>query len=131
MGDCKPALRILIVEDDPDAAKSLAQYLEAAGHEVVMAPDGRSALAAVAAEHPDVALIDIGLPDLSGYEVARHLQQLQAEKRPLLVAITGYGREEDFQRSREAGIDLHLVKPADREQLCLLLRRFHAILGKE
>src|SRR5262245_34834273 len=92
-------LRILVVEDDPDTAHSLARLLEMAGHEVVLAPDGRSALAAVEAAHPDVALIDIGLPDLDGYQIARHLQELQAEKRPLIVAITGCGQEEDYQRS--------------------------------
>src|SRR5437899_2271933 len=90
-------LRVLVVEDERDAAQSLARFLEMSGHEVVLAPDGRSALAAVEAAHPDVALIDIGLPDLDGYQIARHLQQLQAEKRPLLVAITGHGHEEDFR----------------------------------
>jgi CheY-like chemotaxis protein len=125
----RKVLRVLVVEDERDAAQSLAQLLEMSGHEVVLAADGRSALAAVEAAQPDVALIDIGLPDLDGYQIARHLQQLQAEKRPLLVAITGHGHAEDYRRSREAGIDLHLVKPANPDQLRHLLRRFHAIVG--
>lgn len=127
MGSQK-VLRILVVEDNRDAARSLAQLLELSGHEVVVAPDGRSALGAVEAAPPDVALIDIGLPDVDGYQVARILLARPAEKRPLLVAVTGHGEEEDFKRSLEAGIDLHLVKPADPEQLQQLLRRFQALL---
>jgi CheY-like chemotaxis protein len=122
-------LRILVVEDNQDAARCLAQLLEASGHEVVVASDGRSALGAVEAAPPDVALIDIGLPDVDGYQVAKILLARPAEKRPLLVAVTGHGQEDDFKRSLEAGIDLHLVKPADPEQLQQLLIRFQALLG--
>jgi CheY-like chemotaxis protein len=76
-----------------------------------------------------VLLLDIGLPGMSGWELARWVTEQPAEKRPLLVAITGYGREEDRRRSEEAGIDLHLVKPVDPDQLLRLLRRFYRVVA--
>jgi CheY-like chemotaxis protein len=106
----RAGLRILVVEDDHDSARSLATFLELSGHQVQVATDGRSALGTVEAVEPDVVLIDIGLPDLNGYEVARTIHDRPAAKRPLLVAITGYGQQEDYRRSHEAGMDLHLVK---------------------
>jgi CheY-like chemotaxis protein len=125
----RAGLRILVVEDNHEAAASLATFLEMSGHEVQVAPDGRSALHTVAAVDPDVVLIDIGLPDLDGYQVARSISERPAARRPLLVAITGYGQKEDYRRSHEAGMDLHLVKPADPQALRQLLRRFEDILG--
>ena len=120
----KAGLRILVVEDHADTAESLALLLRGEGHEIQVAPDGLAAVGAVQFAPPDVLLLDIGLPGMSGWEVARWVTGQPAEKRPLLVAVTGYGREEDRRRSEEAGIDLHLVKPVDPEKLLGLLRRF-------
>jgi CheY-like chemotaxis protein len=117
-------LRVLVVEDQADTAATLALLLRMEGHEVQVAPDGPAAVGAVQTASPDVLLLDIGLPGMSGWEVARWVTEQPAEKSPLLVAITGYGREEDRRRSEEAGIDLHLVKPVDPEKLLGLLRRF-------
>jgi CheY-like chemotaxis protein len=122
-------LRILVVEDQADTAATLALLLRMEGHEVQVAPDGPAAVGAVQTAPPDVLLLDIGLPGMSGWEVARWVTEQPAKKRPLLVAITGYGREEDRRRSEEAGIDLHLVKPVDPEKLLGLLRRFRRVVG--
>jgi CheY-like chemotaxis protein len=125
----KAGLRILVVEDHADTAASLALLLRREGHEVQVAPEGPAAVGAVQVAPPDVVLLDIGLPGMSGWEVARWVTEQPAEKRPLLVAITGYGREEDRRRSEAAGIDLHLVKPVDPDQLLGLLRRFRRVAG--
>ena len=123
-------LLVLVVEDDADTAATLAQLLRLEGHRVRTAPDGPTALDEAAADQPDVVLLDIGLPGLDGWEVARRLRLRATPKHPLTVALTGYGREEDRHSSREAGIDLHLVKPADPEYLAQLLRDFRALLGR-
>jgi CheY-like chemotaxis protein len=81
------------------------------------------------AEPPDVVLLDLALPGMDGYEVARRLRAQSRERRPLLIAVTGYGREEDRRRSVEAGIDLHLLKPVDLAQLQGLLRRVHRVIA--
>jgi CheY-like chemotaxis protein len=117
-----PARDVLVVEDNEDARETLKRMLELAGHHVRVAVDGAAALAAVRSAVPDVALIDIGLPQMDGYEVARRIRTTH-EKRPLLVAITGYGLPEDRNRSREAGFDLHLVKPVDTATLAEVLSR--------
>jgi CheY-like chemotaxis protein len=122
-------LRILVVEDQADTAATLTLLLGMEGHEVQVAPDGPAAVGAIQTASPDVVLLDIGLPSMSGWEVARWVTEQPAEKRPLLVAVTGYGREEDRQRSEEAGIDLHLLKPVDPDQLLRLLRRFYRVVG--
>lgn len=114
-------LRVLLVEDDKDAARSLAMLLRLKGCEVSVARDGRSAIAAAQAEPPDVALLDIGLPDMDGYQVARELRALPGLERTRLVAVTGFGQEEDRRRSREAGFEHHLVKPVEPEALQELL----------
>jgi CheY-like chemotaxis protein len=119
-------LRILIMEDLPDAAKSLAILLSLQGHEVAIAPHGQAALEKAEVEQPDVVLLDIGLPGMDGYEVAHRLRQRQADKLPLIIAVTGYGQEEDRRRSAEAGIPLHLVKPVDPELLMCLLQELKA-----
>ena len=124
----KAGLRILVVEDHEDTAATLALLLRMEGHEVQVAPDGPAALEAVQFASPDVVLLDIGLPGMSGWEVARWVTGQPAEKRPLLVAITGYGREEDRRRSAEAGIDHHLLKPVDPAELLGLLRRFYQVV---
>ena len=110
-------LNILLVEDHQDTAESLAAMLEGWGHQVQVAFDGLSALRAAAALAPDVVLSDLGLPGMDGYELARQLRQQPGFGRVLLVALSGYGREEDKRRALEAGFDHHLVKPPDMDVL--------------
>jgi CheY-like chemotaxis protein len=105
---------VLIVDDNRDAAESLALLLELEGHRVRVAHDGPEALGAVAEAAPEAVLLDIGLPgDMSGYEVERRLRRDPATQKALVVAMPGYGQEEDRSRSRDAGFDAHLVKPVD------------------
>jgi signal transduction histidine kinase len=108
--------RVLLVDDNRDAAEMLAELLRAAGHEVLVAFDGPSALGAVPDFTPEVALLDIGLPVMDGYELARRLKDVLPAT-PRLVAITGYGQEHDHRRSQEAGFDAHLVKPVQAAQV--------------
>jgi len=105
--------RVLVVDDNLDAATSLAMVLRLEGHEVSLAHDGPAALAAIARDRPEVVFLDIGLPGMSGYEVARRAREDGSMKDGLLVAITGYGQDQDRQNCHEAGFDLHLVKPVD------------------
>jgi CheY-like chemotaxis protein len=107
-------LTILIVEDNHDARTTLRMMLTLAlGHTVFEAATGAAAVHLALAERPSVALIDIGLPDLDGYEVARCIRTTLDQSAIMLVALTGYGMVEDFERTREAGFDVHLVKPVD------------------
>jgi CheY-like chemotaxis protein len=103
--------RVLLVEDNADASETLQMLLAGWGHEVHAASDGPAALELAAAVQPDLVLLDVGLPGMSGYEVARKLRALPSGAELQLVAMTGYGQEEDRRRSREAGVDRHLVKP--------------------
>jgi CheY-like chemotaxis protein len=119
---CRP-LRILIVEDNPDAAGSLAMLLRLDKHEVEIALDGRTALQKAALQEPDVVLLDIGLPGMDGFEVAKGLKALPPDKQPFIVAITGFGADEYRNRSVQAGIEFYFVKPIDPELLLSLLRR--------
>jgi signal transduction histidine kinase/DNA-binding response OmpR family regulator len=112
--------RILVVDDNADAAESLALLLQIAGHEVQSCHDGPAALAAAQAFQPDIILLDIGLPGMDGHEVARRLRAQKEFEKVLLVALTGYGQDEDQRRSREAGFDHHLVKPVEPEALFAL-----------
>jgi two-component system, chemotaxis family, CheB/CheR fusion protein len=115
-------LRILIVDDNRDAAGMLAMLLQFSGHETHMAHDGVEAVEATTTLQPDVILLDIGLPRMSGYEAARKIREQQEQRgRPLLVALTGWGQDEDRRRSEEAGFDAHLVKPVDEAALGKLL----------
>ena len=114
--------RVLVVEDNPDGAETLAKLLRVNGHEVRTAVDGPSALKAVGAFQPDVILLDIGLPGMNGYDVATQLRQLPGMASALLIALTGYGQQRDRDRSREAGFDQHLTKPVDHQALLRLLR---------
>ncbi|HVS38683.1 MAG TPA: ATP-binding protein [Gemmataceae bacterium] len=116
-----PARRVLVVDDNRDAADSMAVILRAGGHEVATAYDGPSGAAAALEFLPDVVLLDLGLPGMSGYEVAVRLRQEPALRRTLLIAVTGYGQEEDRRRARLAGFDVHLVKPTDPEAINALL----------
>ena len=98
-------------------AESLALVLRLWGHDVSVAYDGAAALEAAKTHPPEVVLLDIGLPILDGYQVARRLRQQRGLERARIVAVTGYGREEDRRKAREAGFDLHLVKPVDPKVL--------------
>lgn len=106
------SLRVLVVDDNVDAVTTLAMLVQAAGHDVRKAYHGSAVLEAALDYRPNLVLLDIGLPGLTGYEVAQLLRQRPALKNTVLVAMTGYGQESDLQRSREAGFDYHLVKPA-------------------
>jgi DNA-binding response OmpR family regulator len=116
-------LRVLIVDDNADAVDSLAWFLKAQGHEVFKALDGLGGVAAAADCKPDAVLLDIGLPGIDGYEVARRLRVQESFASTPLIAVTGFGQEEDRQRSRDAGFDYHLVKPVDPDRLNELLRQ--------
>jgi PAS domain S-box-containing protein len=112
-----PSCRVLVVDDNVDQADSVALLLRASGHDVRVAYSGPTALEAALAYRPDIVLMDIGLPEMEGYEVARRLRQQASLKDTVLVAMTGYGQESDRQRSHEAGFDHHLVKPVSLQEL--------------
>ena len=116
------ALRIMVVDDNVDAAESLAMMLELDGHSVIRAHNARAAIAIARYERPKVMLLDIGLPDIDGYELARRLRALPEVDDALLIAVTGYGQAEDRRRAEDAGFDHHLVKPVEFESLRLMLR---------
>ena len=105
--------RVLVVDDNTDAADTLAMLLELSGSDVQVANDGLSALAAAASRRPDIIFLDIGMPHMDGYEVARRIRKTPSLDGVLLVALTGWGQEEDRRRSAEAGFDVHLVKPVE------------------
>lgn len=109
--DDLPRLRVLVVDDNIDAADSLSMLLTSMGHDVAISRDGIDAVRRAWQWRPDVVLLDIGLPGMSGYEVAQALSE--REPRPRIIAVTGYGQDADRERAREAGFDAHLVKPAD------------------
>jgi signal transduction histidine kinase len=113
--------RLLVVDDNQDAAESLAALLRLLGHDVRTAPDGQIALEVAAAHHPEVVLLDLGLPGMNGWEVCRRLRRQVGLKGALVVALTGYGQEEDRRHSREVGFNAHLVKPVDLAALQELL----------
>ncbi|MEO5617902.1 MAG: response regulator [Candidatus Eisenbacteria bacterium] len=108
-----PARRVLVVDDNIDSAESMAMLLRLEGHQTHTALDGAAALAATEEFQPDLILLDIGLPNLDGYAVARRLRGMRSMDRTVLVAMTGYGLERDQRRSREAGFDHHMIKPLD------------------
>jgi signal transduction histidine kinase len=111
------ALRVLVVDDNADAAEVLAEALRVQGHHVVAAHDGEAALELAAGLRPDAAVLDIGLPGMDGYELARRLRALLHPARVRLVALSGYGQDADRRASQGAGFDRHLVKPADLDAL--------------
>jgi len=116
-----PTRRILVVDDNRDAAESLALLLQLMGHETRAVYDGLEAVEAAKKFQPDVVLLDIGLPKLDGYEAARRIRAQQRDKRLTLVALTGWGMGEDLRRSDEAGFDAHMVKPVEPDALLRLL----------
>ena len=115
------SILVLVVDDNVDAAQSLAILLTASGHQVRLVYDGPAALDAILDDRPDVVLLDIGLPGLDGFEVATQIRQQDTLKNIMLVALTGYGQERDRQRSYDVGFDHHLVKPADYGELQKIL----------
>ena len=116
--------RVLLADDNLDSAESLAALLRILGHDVIAAYDGRGAIAAARLHRPDLILLDIGMPDMNGYDVARHLRAEPGLDATTLIALTGYGSEDDRRRSRAAGFDGHLVKPIDFDELERLLAVF-------
>jgi PAS domain S-box-containing protein len=114
-GVARQALRVLVVDDNRDAAQSLAAVLSMEGHTVATAYDGLDALAQVASFEPDVVMLDIGMPGMNGYEVARRIRAEPGGSRRLLVALTGWGQQEDKRRAADAGFDRHVTKPIDPE----------------
>jgi CheY-like chemotaxis protein len=115
--------RVLVVDDKPDCRTSLAMLVRAFGHDVEMARDGEDAIHVTEQFHPDTILLDIGLPKMNGWEVARVLRAKYGRDRLVLVAVTGYGSEGDRRRSRDAGFDRHFVKPIDVNELKSVLDR--------
>lgn len=128
--DQSRVLRVLVVEDNTDAAESLALLLKLWGYMVYVAYDGAAALEMARIHQPAVVLLDIGLPGMDGYEVARRLRGADPVK-PLLWAITGYEQEDDRLRSQEAGFDQHLVKPVDLDALEVLLAQSEWLGGQD
>lgn len=113
--------RVLVVDDNLDSAESLALLLEVMGHTVRSAHDGEQALAEAEAFRPEIVLMDIGMPRMDGYEAARRLRQAEWAAETILVALTGWGQDEDRKRSQAAGFDHHLIKPVDPAALESLL----------
>jgi PAS domain S-box-containing protein len=122
-----PKRRILVVDDNRDAADSMALMLQLMGHDARTAYDGLEAVQAAATYRPDVLLLDIGLPKMNGYEVARHIRRQRWGEGMVLTALTGWGQEEDKRRALEAGFDHHLTKPVDAPVLEKLLALMHPL----
>jgi PAS domain S-box-containing protein len=121
------ALRVMVVDDNADAAETLAMLLEADGHEASVEYDARSALERARLEAPHALLLDIGLPDMDGYELARRLRSMPETGKAVLIALTGYGQSQDHDRSKSAGFDHHLVKPADTGKILALLAEIASV----
>jgi two-component system, sensor histidine kinase len=120
--DAATKRRILVIEDNADNREMMRILLETSGHEVHEAPDGPSGVDLAIQLQPEIALVDIGLPGLDGYEVARQIRA-RLHQRVKLIALSGYGRREDRQRAFAAGFDNHLLKPVDPEHLAAALDR--------
>jgi PAS domain S-box-containing protein len=121
LGPVSSPLRIMIVDDNEDAANSLGMLLDLMGNDIRMGHDGLEAMNLAREYRPDVVLLDIGLPKLNGYEVARSIRQEPWGERTVLIAVTGWGQEADRRRSRESGFDHHMVKPVDPDELMRIL----------
>ncbi len=129
MKDSAYPLSVLVVDDDRDTAESEAHLLSIMELSVRVALGGEEALEQALADPPDVVLLDMKMPGMDGYELARRLRELRTPKRPILVAVTGCSSEEDREKSAAAGIDLHLVKPVDPGILVGMLSRFRRLLS--
>lgn len=114
-------VRVLVVDDDPDSAEGMALLLETLGHVAVTAHDGVEALAALVGDRPDIALVDIRLPGMDGYELAARIRALDPDQAIRLVAVTGFADPEDRARAFSAGFHAHLAKPVELERLEELL----------
>ena len=119
-------VRILVVDDNVDAADGLKMVLELDGEEARVAYDGQSALATAREFRPQIALLDVGMPGMDGYEIARRLRSAPETRGAILVAVTGWGQTEDRRRSKEAGLDYHLVKPVEPATLQRLVKALKA-----
>jgi len=128
-GESARPLSVLVVDDLVDAADTAAAILSMSGFEARTAYSGEAAVVSAADAPPDVVLFDIRMPGMDGWELARRLRESSPVKRPLLVAVTAAGAEADRQRSDEAGVDLHLVKPVDPAALVGLVRRFERVIA--
>jgi CheY-like chemotaxis protein len=115
------ALRILVVDDDRDLATGTELILRAMGHDVRVAHDGAEALEIAAAFQPDAALVDLGMPNMNGYSLARRLREWRWTRDALLVAVTGWGGDKERERAKDAGFDHHLLKPVQPERIAELL----------
>jgi CheY-like chemotaxis protein len=115
--------RILVVDDNRDAADSLGTLLEMQGADVSVVHDGSAALTAIATHRPSVVLLDIGMPGIDGYELARRARKQPGGQDITLIALTGWGQDKDRRLSEEAGIDYHLIKPVEFQALVDLLSR--------
>ena len=113
--------KVLLIDDDPVLSRLFSVQLRGAGYDVAVACDGVQSISAVRRERPDVILLDIGLPGLNGYEVCRRVRAQPWGTRTVLIALTGWGQDEDRQRSKEAGFDRHLVKPVGPADLAKVL----------
>ncbi len=114
--------RVVIADDNRDAGDSLALLMQLEGHDVTVVTDGASAVRAIENGLPDVVVLDIGMPHLNGYEVARQVRA-QRLKTITLIAVTGWGAEADKVKAFDAGFDYHFTKPVEPDELCALLRR--------
>jgi CheY-like chemotaxis protein len=112
--------RVLVVDDNKDTAAGLLRLLKLLGHDVRVAHDGPTAIELARTHRPEIILLDIGLPGMDGYQVAKQLRREECCNNSLIIAASGYGQEEDRRRSREAGFDHHLVKPVDFDALMTL-----------
>ena len=119
-------VRVLLVEDNADSAEALALLLRMLGNEVEVASDGISGLRAVETNRHEIVLLDIGLPEMNGYDVARRIREQPWGERIALIALTGWGQDEDRRLAKEAGFDHHLVKPVDPQVLMPLFEKLRA-----
>jgi CheY-like chemotaxis protein len=115
-------LNIVLVEDNEDVAEMMLIWLEGLNHRVTVARTGSAGIEAIRAQNPDLVVCDLGLPDLHGTEVCRQVRSFSSGSQPVMIALTGWGREDDVRRTKEAGFDHHLVKPVAPEKLSTLLK---------
>jgi CheY-like chemotaxis protein len=114
---------VLIADDNQDAAESLAMLLQLEGHEVTVVNDGREAITVFDSVRPDAALLDIGMPGMNGYDIAKHIRQSPHGRSVLLIAVTGWGQDDDKALALECGFNHHFTKPVEPEVLTVLLAR--------
>ena len=119
-------LKVLLADDNPDILWSVGKIVEFCGCEAQGVDGGLAALEAVRTAMPDVVILDIGMPDMNGHDVARHIRQMPGGHDVLLVAATGWGQQADRRETREAGFDVHLVKPIEQHDLRILLDNFRS-----